>query len=85
MIVWLLQAFSPESFEYCITDGRSSGLLYFCGLPILNTFRTVACGAKILQSLQLRVQLRILTGFPLDTENSITIPAAKVSQKRFQE
>jgi hypothetical protein len=32
-----------------------------------RVFGAVACSAKILQSLQLRVQLRFLTGFPLDT------------------
>jgi len=45
----------------------------------------VARSAKIIQSLQLRVQLRNLTGFPLDTINRITISAAKIRQKYIQE
>ena len=48
---------------------RMAGLLaysIFAAFPF-RVAGTVACGAKNNQSLQLRVQLRILTGFPLDT------------------
>jgi len=46
----------------------------------------VASGAKNIQSLQLRVQLRILTGFPLDTrKKSITNSAANIRQNRIKE
>jgi hypothetical protein len=52
---------------------RKAGLLAhsifvaFPPLPIAIGIGAVARSAKIIQSLQLRVQLRNLTGFPLDT------------------
>jgi hypothetical protein len=57
----------------------------FPSLPINIGIGTVASSTKINQSLQLRVQLRPLTGFPLDTYKSITISAAKIRQKPIQE
>ena len=44
----------------------------FPSLPKEIGIGSVACSAKIIGSLQLRVQLRYLTGFPLDTRMSIT-------------
>ena len=66
---------------------RKAGLLaysIFAAFPSVSR-RTVARSAKNIQSLQLRVQLRNLTGFPLDTINRITISAAKIRQNRIQE
>jgi hypothetical protein len=52
-------------------------------LPFIR--ETVARSAKIIQSLQLRVQLRNLTGFPLDTRTSITNSSANIRQNQFQD
>jgi len=46
---------------------------------------TVASSAKIIQSLQLRVQLRNLTGFPLDTQTGITNSSVNIRQNKFQD
>jgi len=65
---------------------RMAGLLaysIFAAFPSVSR-RTVARSTKIILSLQLRVQLRLLTGFPLDTQKSITISAPKIRQKPIQ-
>ena len=64
---WLLQAFSPESFEYCSPNWQVFWLTHF--LRPSHPVQTVQWHkvAKNHLSLQLRVQLRNLTGFPLDT------------------
>jgi hypothetical protein len=59
--------FLPKALNIVVLIGRSSGLLISCGLP--NRVQSVQWHkvAKNHLSLQLRVQLRNLTGFPLDT------------------
>lgn len=63
-------------------EARMAGLLahsIFAAFPPRG-FGAVARSAKIIQSLQLRVQLRNLTGFPLDTQTGITKSLAKIRQ-----
>ena len=59
------QAFSPESFKYCFSDGRSSGFPQSKAAFPSRTGRDSGKVAFNMKGLQLRVQLRLFTGFPI--------------------